>query len=99
MARKRRDAIAFELFKNAVASLGDEMALMTRDSVRQFAEAEVVPQAEHIHRHDELVPDELDTFWQLTLRFLQIARERWPQVLDEAQAMEPMARRDALITA
>jgi (2S)-methylsuccinyl-CoA dehydrogenase len=41
------------------AWLGDEMALMTRDSVRQFAEAEVVPQAEHIHRHDELVPDEL----------------------------------------
>jgi N-methylhydantoinase B len=27
MARKRRDAIAFELFKNAIASLGDEMAL------------------------------------------------------------------------
>src|SRR3954463_489499 len=27
MAKKRRDAIAFELFKNAVASLGDEMAL------------------------------------------------------------------------
>ncbi len=30
---------------------------MTRDSVRQFAEAEVAPLAEHIHRHDELVPD------------------------------------------
>jgi ATP-dependent helicase/nuclease subunit B len=50
-------------------------------------------------RLDQLVPDEFDTFWQLTLRFLQIARERWPEVLDEAQAMEPMARRDALIKA
>ncbi|MEO8606177.1 MAG: acyl-CoA dehydrogenase family protein, partial [bacterium] len=39
--------------------LGDEMASMTRDSVRQFAEAEVLPIAEHIHRHDELVPDAL----------------------------------------
>ena len=39
--------------------LGDEMAVMTRDSVRQFAEAEVTPLAEHIHRHDDLVPDEL----------------------------------------
>ena len=39
--------------------LGDEMALMTRDSVRQFADAEVAPQAERIHHHDELVPDEL----------------------------------------
>jgi len=32
---------------------------MTRDSVRQFAEAEVVPIAEQIHRHDDLVPDAL----------------------------------------
>ena len=39
--------------------LADEMAVMTRDSVRQFAEAEVLPIAEHIHRHDDLVPDEL----------------------------------------
>ena len=37
--------------------MDNEMALMTRDSVRQFAEAEVAPIAEHIHRHDDLVPD------------------------------------------
>jgi len=37
--------------------MDNELALMTRDSVRQFAEAEVVPIAEHIHRHDDLVPD------------------------------------------
>lgn len=39
--------------------LDNELAVMTRDSVRQFAEAEVLPIAERIHRHDELVPDEL----------------------------------------
>ncbi len=39
--------------------LGNEMAVMTRDSVRQFAEAEVAPIAEHIHRHDELVPQSI----------------------------------------
>jgi (2S)-methylsuccinyl-CoA dehydrogenase len=39
--------------------LADEMASMTRDSVRQFAEAEVLPIAEHIHRTDDLVPDSL----------------------------------------
>lgn len=39
--------------------LADEMARMTRDSVRQFAEAEVLPIAEHIHRADDLVPDGL----------------------------------------
>jgi (2S)-methylsuccinyl-CoA dehydrogenase len=36
-----------------------EIALMTRDSVRQFAESEVAPLAEHIHRKDELVPDSI----------------------------------------
>jgi len=39
--------------------LNDEMAVMTRDSVRQFAEAEVAPIAEHIHRHDDLVSDDM----------------------------------------
>ena len=34
-----------------------DLAVMTRDSVRQFAEAEVAPIAEHIHRQDELVPN------------------------------------------
>lgn len=37
----------------------NEIALMTRDSVRQFAETEVSPIAEHIHRSDDLVPDTL----------------------------------------
>lgn len=39
--------------------IDDEMAVMTRDSVRQFAESEVAPIAEHIHRHDDLVSDEM----------------------------------------
>ena len=50
-------------------------------------------------RLDELVPDQFDTFWQLTLRFLQIARDAWPQVLRERALIEPAARRDALIAA
>ncbi len=37
--------------------LDDEVALMTRDSVRQFARSEVAPVAEHVHRNDELIPE------------------------------------------
>ena len=37
----------------------DEIAAMARDAVRQFAATEVAPIAEHIHRHDDLVPDSL----------------------------------------
>ena len=39
--------------------LPEEMAMMSRDSVRQFAETEVVPLAERLHRHDELIPEDL----------------------------------------
>src|SRR5499433_1849231 len=46
-----------------------------------------------------LVPQTLDRYWQLTLKFLQIAREKWPKILAEEGAIEPAARRDALIKA
>ncbi len=48
---------------------------------------------------DGLVPDFLDPYWQLTLKFLHIARKAWPDVLRERGLMEPAARRDALIKA
>ncbi len=35
----------------------DELLEQVRDSVRSFADKEIAPKAEHIHRHDELVPD------------------------------------------
>jgi len=35
----------------------DETLAAVRDSVRQFADAEVAPPAERIHRHDELIPE------------------------------------------
>src|SRR5207253_2829153 len=37
----------------------DEIAGMARDAVRQFAATEVAPIAEHLHRHDDLIPEEL----------------------------------------
>ena len=39
--------------------LGDELATLTRQAVRDFTRQEVEPLAEHIHRHDELAPDAL----------------------------------------
>jgi (2S)-methylsuccinyl-CoA dehydrogenase len=35
----------------------DETLEQVRHSVRQFADSEVAPQAEHIHRHDDLIPE------------------------------------------
>lgn len=41
------------------AWLESEIAAMTRDSVRQFAQSEVAPIAERVHRNDELIPEEI----------------------------------------
>ena len=50
-------------------------------------------------RLDDLVPDQFDAYWQLTLRFLQIAREQWPEILKERGHIEAVERRDRLIKA
>ena len=39
------------------AWLESEIATMTRDSVRQFAQSEVAPIAERVHRNNELIPE------------------------------------------
>ncbi|MBI3248948.1 MAG: acyl-CoA dehydrogenase [Deltaproteobacteria bacterium] len=39
--------------------LESDIAVMTRDSVRQFARSEVSPVAERVHRHDELIPEHI----------------------------------------
>ncbi len=48
---------------------------------------------------DGLVPDDLDPYWQLSLRFLKIAREAWPAIRAERGAIEAAERRDLLIEA
>ena len=48
---------------------------------------------------DGLVPEGLDRYWQLSLQFLQIARQAWPAYLAEIGRIEPAMRRDLLISA
>jgi ATP-dependent helicase/nuclease subunit B len=50
-------------------------------------------------RLDALVPDALDEYWQLTLKFLRIASEQWPAILTERGVIEAASRRDLLIKA
>jgi (2S)-methylsuccinyl-CoA dehydrogenase len=39
----------------------DDISEQVREAVREFAESEVAPEAERIHRHDELVPERFIT--------------------------------------
>ena len=58
------DALVVDIGQQVLASggintcwLGDEIAEMTRQSVRDFARQEIEPIAERIHREDALTPD------------------------------------------
>jgi ATP-dependent helicase/nuclease subunit B len=48
---------------------------------------------------DQLTPEAFDVYWKLTLEFLGIARQYWPEILRTHGKMEPAARRDLLIEA
>src|SRR3954447_21002532 len=50
-------------------------------------------------RLDELVPEEFDVYWKLTLDFLKFVRSSWPEILAEKSCIDPAERRDRLIAA
>jgi ATP-dependent helicase/nuclease subunit B len=75
---------------SAALGLADDLARLIDDmTTRQVA----------WERLDALVPDDLDRYWQLSLRFLKIAREAWPALRAERGAIEAAERRDKLIEA
>ena len=45
-----------------------------------------------------LVPDDYAAHWQVTLQFLKILTEHWPQILQGEGALDPAARRSLLLT-
>ena len=48
---------------------------------------------------DTLVPDDYGAFWQMSLQFLKIATEFWPNHLAELELVDPVERRNAVLEA
>ena len=74
----------------AACTLADDLARLIDDMMTRGVSWD---------RLDNLVPETFDEYWQLTLRFLQIARQQWPAILEDQNRIEPTKRRDALIKA
>ncbi|MGC2112893.1 MAG: double-strand break repair protein AddB, partial [Pseudolabrys sp.] len=74
----------------AALALADDLARLIDDAITRKMDWQ---------RLDTLVPDQFDKYWQLTLDFLKIARNYWPQRLKEEGAIDAAARRDLLIEA
>ncbi len=75
---------------SAALGLADDLARLMDDMITRQVQWD---------RLDTLVPDDLDPYWQLSLRFLKIARETWPAIRTERGAIEAATRRDLLIEA
>ena len=88
--RRRRATPLIANSPAAALALADDLARLMDDMTTRQVPWE---------RLDELVPDELDDYWQLTLRFLKIAREHGRRSWPSAAGIEPPARRDRLIAA
>jgi ATP-dependent helicase/nuclease subunit B len=74
----------------ATLALADDLARLMDDMATRGVDWKAL---------DGLVPDALDQYWQLTLRFLNIAKDVWPGILAVHGRIEPAARRDKLIEA
>jgi ATP-dependent helicase/nuclease subunit B len=72
----------------ATLALADDLARLMDDMATRGVDWKAL---------DGLVPDALDRYWQLTLRFLNIAKDVWPGILAAYGRIEPAARRDLLI--
>jgi ATP-dependent helicase/nuclease subunit B len=70
--------------------LADDLARLIDDIVTRKVEWTAL---------DGLVPDALDQYWQLTLKFLNIAKDAWPEILSAHGRIEPAARRNLLTEA
>src|SRR5262249_14927299 len=92
-SRAVRDAGGAPLIANTPAAA----FLLARDLARLMDD--MITRQVPWSRLDGLVPDDLDQYWQLTLEFLTIAREDWPKILKERDAIDPAERRDRLIKA
>ena len=74
----------------AALALADDLARLIDDVITREVDWKKL---------DELVPDQFDKYWQLTLDFLKIARGYWPERLAEIGAIDASRRRDLLIDA
>ena len=67
LRRANSECLCREIGAHVIANRGvndyplDEMHEQVRDQVREFGANEVIPHAEHIHRNDDLVPEEFIT--------------------------------------
>ncbi|MGB1539477.1 MAG: hypothetical protein ACPG80_00810, partial [Rickettsiales bacterium] len=68
--------------------LARELAAFLDDVAREELDMEAI---------HGLVPDELARHWQITVDFLRIIMEQWPEILEQEHKLDPITRRNQLL--
>src|SRR5512144_487152 len=75
-----------------------EAAVALADALARLMD-DMITRQEPWDNLDKLVPDELDEYWQQSLKFLKFVHPAWRKILAEKNAIESAERRDRLIEA
>ena len=78
------------------SSLSDERAFMLAELLSQWMD-EIQSEELSFDRLDQLVPESLASHWQDTLKFLDIIKHFWPQILAEHGMIDRATRRTLII--
>lgn len=100
MDEARRDFLLSRLVLAHRRRMGEEMAPAA--ALKLARELARLIDSVHTERRDmaglaEIVPDDLARHWQITLDFLTIVTQSWPEILADAGALDPGDRRNRLI--
>ena len=74
----------------AALSLADDLARLIDDMITRGVGWDAL---------DELVPEQYDKYWQLSVKLLDVIRKHWPEELKNRGVIEAAERRDLLIEA
>lgn len=78
------------------AAASPRQALMLADALGAFIDQLIIEELDFNRLH-EIVPDEFAGHWQITIKFLKIISEVWPQILAEQGLIEMAERRARLM--
>lgn len=98
----RRQMLLAELVQGAAAASLPGGAMPLDQAARLAAELMRLFDQVETERLDfaairNLAPEEMAEHWQLTLRFLDILRDSWPEILASEGGIDPMHRRNLLL--
>jgi ATP-dependent helicase/nuclease subunit B len=93
---KRRILLAHTIMKIEGFTAGMAQAIGLADALGQFLDQVIIEELE-IEKLGEIVPEDFAAHWQITLSFLKILTQHWPEILAQYGVIDAATRRKELM--